>query len=263
MGDAEKRPEQTAHLAPGTDPARRPPVESAQDERGWFVVRAVLLAVWLVLIVGAVLFGGRSATLTDLMLAVQDGRVDEVTLVGGLPAGPGVTGQARQEARWREGVVLRVAEYQVVRPDSGFDDGSAGLTTDDDGRALEETSEDVAAQLVLLDPDVEVRVEPWPEGWAEFFNWRAPSWVAPLVLGAWLGPLLLLVAGPQPWRATRWAWFWLLQPPVGTVAFLLLSGRLPWGRRTAPDGARLTGGWAFLLSLVIGSLLGSTYWGMR
>jgi hypothetical protein len=71
-----------------------------------------------------------------------------------------------------------------------------------------------------------------------------------------LSAFVLLVVGPQPWRATRWAWFWLLwtAPPLGILAFLLLGGstRL-WPPARAE--ARLTGGWAFLLTILLGMAL--------
>jgi hypothetical protein len=64
--------------------------------------------------------------------------------------------------------------------------------------------------------------------------------------------LLLLVAGPDPTIATRWAWFWLgMAVPLFWAVFLLAE---PWFFRDRADRAgtrRLTGGWAFLLGLVI------------
>ena len=55
-----------------------------------------------------------------------------------------------------------------------------------------------------------------------------------------------------PERATRWAWFWLQWNPVGVLAFLLLSGPVPGVPAPRPGARRLTGGWAFLLSLLLG-----------
>jgi hypothetical protein len=67
----------------------------------------------------------------------------------------------------------------------------------------------------------------------------------------------LLVAGPEPWRATRWAWFWLvLTSPFVSVLFLLLSGPTVAVPGPRNPRRRLTGGWAFLLSLPLMGALG-------
>ena len=87
-------------------------------------------------------------------------------------------------------------------------------------------------------------------------GWVAPDWTGLARLFLVIGTLAHLVLGPQPWRATRWAWFWLfgVLSPLGMIAFLVLSGPTP-GVRTPRSGARrLTGGWAFLLALVLGSV---------
>lgn len=79
---------------------------------------------------------------------------------------------------------------------------------------------------------------------------------------AWLGGLLLLVGGPQPRLATRWAWFWLaLHVPPAMLAFVLLEP-VPWGRRrpAPPAARRLTGGWAFLLSFLLAGLAHAVPW---
>lgn len=60
-------------------------------------------------------------------------------------------------------------------------------------------------------------------------------------------------AGPAPWRATSWAWIWLILGggPLGSIAYLLLGGPLGlWRPRDV--NRRLTGGWAFLIALVLG-----------
>lgn len=79
---------------------------------------------------------------------------------------------------------------------------------------------------------------------------------------AWLTGLCLLVAGPQPRLATKWAWFWLafLVPPA-MAAFVVLEPT-PWGRRGALPAAsrRLTGGWAILLSVALVALLSAVPW---
>lgn len=95
---------------------------------------------------------------------------------------------------------------------------------------------------------------------ATLVGWHVPSALAwPLILLA-VGSVVVLVAGPGPWRATRWAWFWLMSLPVGSFAFLLLSGPTPGLPRPRDPRRRLIGGWAFLLALPLEAVLGS--WGV-
>ncbi|MBW0253978.1 hypothetical protein [Cellulomonas sp. PS-H5] len=85
----------------------------------------------------------------------------------------------------------------------------------------------------------------------------SPAWQLYLALGALVALPLTLVAGPEPRLATRWAWFWLAVHawPVA-IAYLALEPTPVWDRRgrTAPE-RRLTGGWAFLLGLLLGPAL--------
>ena len=83
-----------------------------------------------------------------------------------------------------------------------------------------------------------------------------PRWANVLAIVTVLASFGLLVAGPKPRLATRWAWFWLfcVAPPLSTLAFLLLGGSVVAGQREH-RGRRLTGGWAFLLSIVLKAAL--------
>ncbi|MBB2892973.1 hypothetical protein [Flexivirga oryzae] len=67
--------------------------------------------------------------------------------------------------------------------------------------------------------------------------------------------LFVLINGPQPRWATRWGWFWLILNPALVVTlplFLLASGPLrPTDHPEPPTGRRLTGGWAFLLAVIV------------
>ena len=84
-----------------------------------------------------------------------------------------------------------------------------------------------------------------------------PQWVNHVRLVLGLGALVLLVGGRHPWRATRWAWFWLVVltgvPTYAIVAYLLLSGRTPLVPAPRRGARRLTGGWAFLLGVLLGA----------
>jgi hypothetical protein len=89
--------------------------------------------------------------------------------------------------------------------------------------------------------DVQVTRVDRPRFTGEVGSWRVPGWVGLLAFMLCVSVLCLLGAGPQPWRATRWAWFWLLLlVPWLTVPGILLlggsTGLLPPRRR-----ARLTG----------------------
>lgn len=83
--------------------------------------------------------------------------------------------------------------------------------------------------------------------------------VLPLVL-AWLTTMWLLVSGPEPYRATRWAWFWLSAPPMGLLAFVVLSGPTPGLGVRRPVDRRLRGGWAFVLGLLLLSVVVPPWW---
>jgi hypothetical protein len=85
-----------------------------------------------------------------------------------------------------------------------------------------------------------------------FMGWYAPAAVVLLALAAWSFVLLLIIGGPEPWRATRWAWgwAWLLTGPFGAFAYLLLAG--PLGAARPRSGhRRVTGGWAFVLTWMV------------
>lgn len=83
-----------------------------------------------------------------------------------------------------------------------------------------------------------------------------------LVGFAWLAGLFLLVSGPPPRLATRWAWFWLVfHAPLAMLALVILEPT-PWGRRRPVSATtrRLTGGWAFLLSILLVAVLSAVPW---
>lgn len=222
--------------------------------RVWLRLRAVLAVVWVVAAVGTLVLVPRPSSLDGLQAAIQQGRVTEVTVVGGLPAGS--TGWATVDVVWRERGVLRSVTVQEVRGDDAphaFD--SSGWSG---GTVLPQVG-DVATDLQALPtPGGPVQVE--RRAFGEGTGVAGSAWVALPLLGSWLAGLYLLVAGPEPWRATRWAWFWLSWPPFGLLAFVVLSGpvaRLSW---TPPQGRRLTGGRALLVSLLLTAVLPSTWW---
>lgn len=89
---------------------------------------------------------------------------------------------------------------------------------------------------------------------------EVPNPLADLAVILTFAGLVTLILGPQPWRATRWAWFWCNANPVGMAAFLLLSGPIPGLPPPRKINRRLTGGWGFLLMLVASGTF--TLWGV-
>ena len=205
----------------------------------------VLVAGCLVLLGVVALAGERTTSYDDLTSAVAGGRVDEVHVVGrtaevGDPF-------ALVEVHWRSGPIGRVTEVTETTNRSEADESGLGAPTVV-GR--------VDDRLVELNPSLRVTREDDLNSYAELKSWRVPSWAGIVGVVVGLSALVLLVVGPRPWRATRWAWFWLLStaPPLGVLAFLLLGGSTRVWPPTRPE-ARLTGGWALLLAIVVGAAL--------
>jgi hypothetical protein len=77
------------------------------------------------------------------------------------------------------------------------------------------------------------------------------GWVWPLV---YLTMLFVLITGPQPRRATKWAVFWIFSLPSGLGLLWALTREAPWHREASelpepapgPGPGRWTGGWAFI-----------------
>ena len=165
-------------------------------------------------------------SLGDLQVALASGRVDSVLVQ--VPSGAtssasvtyGVLWSA--ERSWRESW----STYQVR-------DGSGPA---------------VVLDAVASSPEpVEVRTT---SDWRIGPRTRSGSFPSVLV---WVGMVLLLVSGPSPGRATRWAWWWLgLCLPVAFAVFLLVEPS-----RT-PHRA-LTGGKALLLGVVVAGI-GTSVW---
>lgn len=130
---------------------------------------------------------------------------------------------------------------------------ASGITADHDGSPVMHTG--LGNQLLRTDPGLRVLHDNAADSVSPLLGWRGPNWLGAAAAILFLISFMLLVSGPQPWRATRWAWFWLLLPPIGSIAFLLLSGPTPLLPRPKDPARRLTGGWAFLLAIpLIGAL---------
>lgn len=212
---------------------------------GWGTWRVVLLA-WLAVVVVAVLLTGtRPASLGDLQRGLASGEVTAVTLVGALE--PGATGQAQPLIFWHDGLLPR---YTTVQHHRGF---ASERQLSQGGIPV--VSADLAGELARWTPngDLDVVSEPVRSVCGTtIHDWCVPPGTA-LAAVAWgMVTFVTLVAGPQPRRATRWAWFWLLAGlgPVVLVGYLILGLPRP-GEPLQPQGRRLTGGWAFLIGLLL------------
>lgn len=211
---------------------------------GWDRLRLGLLAVWLLVLLTAAVVGQRDTPLAALEAAVAQGRVASVEIVGDTPSQE--QGYGLQTVRWRDGPIRRTAEALVgARPDVGavdlpWRDGELGVL------------------LSRADPGLEVRraEDAHPSSHGELLGWRVPSWTALAAAAALLLQLGWLIGVPRTWRATRWAWFWIMTVPiVGTALMLLLSGPTPGLPAPRATAWRLTGGWAFVLSAVVAGVL--------
>lgn len=212
----------------------------------WVFIAWTLVATCLVLLGTILVAGERPASYAELRAAVADGRVDEIRVGGGLVGQ--VEGSASANVHWRDGLLRRVTS--VTEATSRRDARSSGMRRPIlDGRVDDELSE--------LDPDLRA-TRSSEGGYSEIGPWRVPGWTGIASVVLYLGVLALLLAGPKPWRATRWAWLWLVGsvPIVGALAFLLLGGSTSLLPPARPE-RRLTGGWAFLLAFAIHSAAGS------
>jgi hypothetical protein len=213
--------------------------QTSYDEwrtRRWRLTGLAFALAWLVVAAAVGLSGEKRSDLATLEASIADGSVTQVEIVG-YPFSQGGTAVT---LRWRGTLIHRFVEVDTLRrPDA---------TPERD-----QVVGDPAEHLRALVSDVDITYSA-PRGGAflEWRDWRGPGWAATLGFATWFGTVLLAGSGPEPWRATKWAWIWLIlfAGPIGSVAFLLLGGPLGLWRPKDP-GRRLTGGWAFLLALFL------------
>lgn len=207
--------------------------------------RWALAALWVLVMAVAVVLGSRGSDLGALEADLRDGGVTAVEVEPGLPAD--ATGSLQQRVYWRDGILRHHADVRMVFPGSDDDGVFTG------GGVPVRIGRDIAVELAAEQPGLIVTRTPVPSDRGGIYGFDVPAWAALLaVMGAAL-TFILLVAGPAPWRATRWAWFWLLGTGVGPLLFLLLSGPT-WPIPSArPGHRRVRGFWTLLLSLVLGS----------
>jgi hypothetical protein len=220
------------------------------------LVRWGLLAAVAVVAAGLTLLGTRTASINDLRAAVAAGTVSEIRVAGALPEGLGATGgsgYATVHLAWDEGGRARSATVlQVSDPTVSATDAVS---------AEERVVGDVDRYVRGMPGGESVRIvrddRGLPRG-GTLFGVEVPTWVVSAAVVAWLGTLVLLLAGPEPFVATRWAWFWILVSPfavVGVPLFLAIGGG---GRSFAGEPSRsrrMTGRWTFLVVAVSASVV--------
>ncbi|MEE6287088.1 hypothetical protein V2J52_05410 [Georgenia sp. MJ173] len=168
----------------------------------------------------------------DLLYALETGEVTSVTIAlrepgfvqGSLPVtweGHGRPGRTSYEFQ----------RGSLPQPPGWVDEGQAILH---------------AAQRAGVD----VRVAPPSQIMPSGITWH---WAGIAALTA----LVVLIAGPPPRLATKWAWWWLwLAVPPMMLLFVVLEPLPLWRRGSrGPVATRLTGGWAFLLGIVAAGVL--------
>lgn len=209
--------------------------------RWWQVLRWLTLALFVLTLVVGPLVGERASTFAALEGPVRTGSVTDVQVEGQDLDPDGAdefsSGMTTYRLVWREGWQRRFAEVERVAGTGGTTDSSATVIT-----------QPVTELLRAWNPDVQLRYAEPRTAWSTIGEYRAPAGWAflPLVTGVlWLA---VLANGPEPRLATRWAWFWLAFSPAVVLlapAYLILGGQ-----GATPGARRITGGWAFLISIL-------------
>lgn len=228
-------------------PVAQPPQTSYDEwrDRRWKLTGRLVALLWLVGLLSVILVGERRSDLGMLHRGLADGSVTQVQITG-LPEGGVSGGHATVQLEWKSRFLNRYTDIVVVSPGEQRDRSI-------NAEGLRVVAGDPVAGLQELSPDVQVVQQEFRAGthW-EAGGWVLRGWPSLLIGPLWLATLLLVGGGPQPWRATRWAWVWiaLAAPFVGAVAYVLLGGPLGVGQPPV-RARRLTGGWALLIAILV------------
>lgn len=207
---------------------------------------------WLALFLSLLALGEREASYDQLESGLRTGQISEVEETS-TDFDNGSTGRESVSVRWRDGLISRTATLTHTS------DPQAAAEARREGPARSVVNGSIADHLTALNPDV--RVSQGEQRYPSFTvaGWQCtPVWPFLAYLALLIGTLGL-IAGPRPWRATRWAWGWLvlLAPGVGVPAYFFFGGPVGRLRPHPPGRIWLTGGWAFLLALILGGAAGS------
>ncbi|WP_110241076.1 hypothetical protein [Nocardioides gilvus] len=195
---------------------------------GWVLALAALAiaAAWLT-------EGAKHVPYDSLTQALESGEVTRVEVAGMPGMKPERSGYATLEVHWRDKFRPRFAEVTQVSSErqerKALRNGADAVVVTDD----------LVAEWKELQPGLEVVERPRHTGSTvgghidEDGGHQLPFWAGILTLLVWWAVLVQIVLGPQPLRATRWAWFWLLVwvPTLAVPAYLLLGGPTGLGGR--------------------------------
>lgn len=210
--------------------------------RLWGVLRWLTLGlIGLCLVVGP-LVGERESSYAALESGLRSGDVTAVRVESVLTRSDGTLGEPGQGSTghrliWRDGWQQR---FTTVRQET-----SDALDPTSSGPRIEGPVDDALRQI---SPDVRLTFVQPRSAWSTIGEYVVPPLWGFLPLTAGLLWLAVLGNGPEPRLATRWAWFWLaFSPAVLAVApaYLILGAQ-----GATPGARRLTGGWAFLISIL-------------
>lgn len=216
------------------------------DDRRWDQARYALAACWIVVLVIVPFLGEKTADWSDVRDLVSKGTVTEVRISHELP--PDSTGFATVAVHWRHGPLDYVASVRQVRHDDSYD----ATNTDDVSAVLHSAPSDL---LLEVQPGLRIHHDAHQsDPGVTTLGFHVPMVLALVPVVLVLLGLALLLVGPDPWRATPWAWFWWLWHPIGVAAYLVLAGPFPGLPSPRHPERRLTGGWSFLLMLFVTSL---------
>lgn len=216
--------------------------------RTYFWVRIATLALALAACTAIALTGEKRTSFNDFYSAAQTGVIDKATIVGDMHKGS--NGASVAEVHYRDGWVNKYAE--VIVASSSDEAHTVGLGSEDLDRTTPIIGTTLTNKLRQDAPHLHITTAFDRGGHTTIGSWQGPTWIAYLWLPAGLGWLGLLVNGPEPHRATRWAWFWTTCGSFGAVGMLLyLLVGVPWRNIPTPAPKRLTGGWAFVLFVML------------
>ena len=244
------------------------------------IARPLLIGVLLVDVALNVVTHQRHASLDELGKDLSAGRVEFLALTDAdelrhgqwhFRVSLGSDPEVRPVVLWRTGVAgYKVAElgagepflpaqYGIQVPGDGTGtsqaenpDGSDGMDDDTDatrsGEAVRAAAEATGVTISGAGP--------WGD---RLLRW---DWLGAV---GWLAMLVMLVTGPQPRRATKWAWFWLYLLPAHAGLLYALAREAPWNatvhrtpeplpHRAMVADIRFTGGKALLTVLLVGAL---------
>ena len=200
------------------------------------LVLRVLIAVGLVLGMAQMATRPVERSVDDLLAALRSGHVSAVSIDR---PGPGEESSGSSRVEWSGQGRPAFASYEYSTME--------GSVQFDEGEAILRAADAAGVPVTVTGPFSYPSGISFPNG--------APGALAGLAV------LLLLIGGPQPRLATKWAWFWLgIAVTPLWLAFVVLEPLPMWADRPQPAARRrLTGGWAFLLSLVLAAVVTSAW----